>query len=172
MIVVSDTGPIHYLLLIQRENLLEQLFQEVAVPLAVIEELTDDGAPELVKRWAESLPKWVKVADPKQRVEPTLDGRGKGERAAIALAKELNAPLLCDDKQASAIARREGLLVSGTLGILKEAHVLGLDDITQAMKQLMQTNYRVTKELVERTVASAHEMRTKHLQEQNPDSDS
>lgn len=43
--------------------------------------------------------------------------------------------------------------------MLKEAHVLGLDDIREATAKLEQTNYRVTKELVEQVVASALEMR-------------
>ena len=158
MIVVSDTGPIHYLLLIEREFLLPKLFNAVILPQAVIDELTAVGTPQLVKRWVNALPDWVNVMNPTP-IGDASDGRGRGERAAIALAKELNAPLLCDDRQASAAARREGILVSGTLGVLKEAHVLGLDDIREATAKLEQTNYRVTKELVKQVVASALEMR-------------
>lgn len=101
MIVVSDTGPIHYLLLIEREFLLPKLFNAVILPQAVIDELTAAGTPQLVQRWVNALPDWVNVMNP-TLIGDAMDGRGRGERAAIALAKELNAPLLCDDRQASA----------------------------------------------------------------------
>jgi predicted nucleic acid-binding protein len=48
-IVVSDSSPICYLVLIGQIHLLPALFEEISVPEAVIRELRDGGAPELLR---------------------------------------------------------------------------------------------------------------------------
>jgi predicted nucleic acid-binding protein len=50
MIVVSDTSPIHYLLLIDRIHLLPDLFGRVVIPPAVARELAHPSAPAEVKQ--------------------------------------------------------------------------------------------------------------------------
>ncbi len=45
MIVVADTSPIHYLVLVGEVEALTQLFKEVLIPREVYEELTHIGAP-------------------------------------------------------------------------------------------------------------------------------
>jgi hypothetical protein len=51
MVVVADTTPINYLLLIGEIRLLPALYGNVIVPLAVGSELRDPDAPEIVRRW-------------------------------------------------------------------------------------------------------------------------
>lgn len=53
----------------------------------------------------------------------TLD---RGEAAAIPLAERLGADLLCDDAAGRAEARRRGISVVGTLGVLLLAKRKGL----------------------------------------------
>jgi len=50
MNAVSNTTPLRYLIAIDQEHLLGQLFEKVFVPVAVHEELTDAGAPGNVRR--------------------------------------------------------------------------------------------------------------------------
>ena len=102
MIAVADAGPLHYLLLIGRIGLLERLFDAILVPSTVVGELSASGAPEAVRLWAASLPAWVRVREPSVDLPPVR--RGAGELAAIALARELGLPLLCDDLVARRIA--------------------------------------------------------------------
>jgi predicted HTH domain antitoxin len=45
MIVVSDTSPINYLLLINQIDLLPRLFQQIIVPDVVRDEMVDPSAP-------------------------------------------------------------------------------------------------------------------------------
>ena len=45
MIVVSDTSPINYLILIGQINLLPRLFQKIIIPQEVYTELSDTAAP-------------------------------------------------------------------------------------------------------------------------------
>jgi predicted nucleic acid-binding protein len=64
MIVVSDTSPLNYLVLIGAIDVLPELFQEVRVPPAAMRELTHDRTPEAVKVWAASPPDWLLITAP------------------------------------------------------------------------------------------------------------
>jgi predicted nucleic acid-binding protein len=48
MIVVSDTSPLNYLVLIQRAEILPSLFGRIIAPPAVMGELQHPGAPTVV----------------------------------------------------------------------------------------------------------------------------
>ena len=64
---------------------------------------------------------WITVIEPSNKalVNMLLDFLDEGEANAIALAREINADLvLLDEKEARRIARRLGLKILGTLGIL------------------------------------------------------
>jgi len=50
MIVVADTGPIHYLVLSGHIGLLNQLYGEVVIPEAVRKELSHPSAPPEIRR--------------------------------------------------------------------------------------------------------------------------
>jgi len=49
MIVVADTGPLHYLILLEHAELLHGLYGEVVVPDAVATELSSPSAPTAVR---------------------------------------------------------------------------------------------------------------------------
>ena len=49
MIVVSDTTPLNYLVLISAIDVLPKLFDEIFVPSAVLRELNDSRAPAPVR---------------------------------------------------------------------------------------------------------------------------
>ena len=61
MIAVSNTTPLRYLIAIEQEHLLGQLFEKVFVPAAVYAELTETRTPEIVRRRVLSLPRWFEV---------------------------------------------------------------------------------------------------------------
>lgn len=52
-IVVADTGPIHYLVLIGHIEILPALFEKVIIPSVVRAELTRAGAPDAYRFRAE-----------------------------------------------------------------------------------------------------------------------
>lgn len=158
MIVVSDTGPINYLIVLGHIEILEQLFDSVLIPSAVLAELSDKSAPRQVQIWLMNIPNWVEIRDP-SHFDSSSRSRGLGERAAIALAKELQAPVLSDDKGARQIARSEGLVVSGTLGILIEADVRGLLAIELALDNLAKAGFFLSDQLVERVLRTATKLR-------------
>ncbi len=107
MIVISDTSPINYLILIGEINLLEKLYQEVIIPPIVFEELTADASPKKVKIWLKNRPEWLLVRKPSISTTLTFFGLDAGETEAIELAMELKADLLIiDEKQGRKIAKR------------------------------------------------------------------
>ncbi len=48
MIVVSDTTPIHYLILIGKESILPILFTEVIIPDVVLTEISHPNEPSVI----------------------------------------------------------------------------------------------------------------------------
>lgn len=84
--VVSDTGPLHYLILIDAVDVLPKLFRHVLVPEVVAIELSRPATPSKGRIWLETAPAWLE-----RRAELGISGasdmqRGAGERAALALA--------------------------------------------------------------------------------------
>ncbi|MCA2623292.1 MAG: hypothetical protein IM507_03890 [Microcystis sp. M20BS1] len=51
MIVVSDTSPICYLLLIDQIMILQKLYELVVIPEAVADELKASESPSIVRNW-------------------------------------------------------------------------------------------------------------------------
>jgi predicted nucleic acid-binding protein len=148
MIVVSDTSPLNYLILIGHVEILPALFRRVVVPPAVLAEMLQTGAPEVVANWAASPPNWLEVLVP-----TTFDASlplGLGEAEAIGLAQELKADrVLIDERKAALVARRLGLSVTGTLSVLGLAAERNLLALPAAITALRQTNFRGPAELIE-----------------------
>jgi len=130
MIVIADTGPVNYLVLIQEVDLLPRLFGQVFVPPAVWEELNDADTPAPVRAWVSQAPSWLQVHPLHSSPDPQLDYLDDGEREAIALAEELHADeILLDELVARKEAARRQLHFIGTLGILRRAAQLDLVDL-------------------------------------------
>jgi predicted nucleic acid-binding protein len=75
-----------------------------------------------------------------------------GEEHAIALALELHAPVLLDEKEARRIAEGKGLIVVGTLGIIERAARKNLVNLKDALGALKRTNFRISEELIEKAI--------------------
>jgi predicted nucleic acid-binding protein len=146
-LVIADTGPVNYLILIGHIDLLPRLFQRVILPTAVEEELGDFGAPAEVRAWIGSPPAWLEIMETPGPGPATL---GDGEAAVIALAVSLHADLvLIDERKGAHIARSQGLRVTGTLGLLELAAQSGLVDFAEAVERLRRTTFRAPRALLE-----------------------
>lgn len=119
MIVVPDAGPLIYLAGAGQLHLLHRLYVRVVVPRVVHHEVVVAGAG-LLGSAEVAQATWIEIADehPDVGLLSLLDA---GEAAAIPLAERLGAALLCDDADARSVARRRGLAVVGTLGVLVKA---------------------------------------------------
>ena len=151
-LVIADTSPINYLILIQQIDLLPRLFKRVALPIAVKAELMDIEAPPEVQRWIAHAPDWLEIHETKGL--PEESGLDEGEAAAIALAESLHADmLLIDEREGFRAAQRKGLRVTGTLGLLDIAAERGLVDFAEAIRELEQTTFRRPPALLETLLA-------------------
>ena len=141
MKVVSDTSPIHSLVLIGEDPLLRALFGTVQVPAEVIPELAHSRSPGAVREWAANLPPWIKVADQASSLsDPKL---GPGESAAIAMALDRSIDLLLmDERSGTRVARDLGLTTVGTVGILATAAGKGLVALRTSFDALRATSFR------------------------------
>jgi predicted nucleic acid-binding protein len=150
MIVVADSSPLHYLILIGQTELLRRLYGAVVIPDVVAAELHAAGSPREVTDWLSGPPAWLSV------VEVTGEGIASvpeeldlGERAAIALAERMKADLLLIDETAGRTeTRRRNLRVTGTLGVLRVGAEAGLLDIRSALARLGTTNFYVNEALL------------------------
>ena len=156
MIVVADSGPLHYLILLNQTDLLPALYGDVLVPVAVMRELSSAGAPLKVADWLASAPAWLRI----QSVEPELAGTipqhlDLSEREAIALAQAIGADLLLiDDAEGRAEARRRKLRITGTLGVLRAAAERQMVDVSAIIADLRQTNFYFDEHLIRSTFSS------------------
>jgi hypothetical protein len=148
MIVVADAGPVQYLVRIGAIDVLAPLYQRVLVPEAVARELQQNNTPAAVRAWIVQLPAWCEVR-PDPPTDPTLAFLGPGERVAIPLALVVQADrLLMDDRAGRGEARNRHLIVTGTVGVLIDAHWAGLLDFEQKLAALRQTNFYLSHELI------------------------
>jgi predicted nucleic acid-binding protein len=150
-IVVSDTTPLNYLILIGEVGVLPLLFEKVFVPPAVVQELKHPKAPAAVSLWASSPPAWVEIRVPQNELNQWI---GKGENEAISLALELSgATLLVDDMKAKTAAESRGLVTLGTLAILDLADGAGIIDFESAVARLQATSFYLEESLLEPMLA-------------------
>jgi len=149
MIVIADTTPLNYLVLIDQPHLLPQLYGRVLIPQAVYDELQQERTPAPVRAWVANRPAWLEVRQASVPLDSELEELDRGEREAIALALELQADLLIlDDRDARVEASRRNLVVIGTLRVLEDAAQLGLVDLPRALLRLQQTTFRASPYLV------------------------
>jgi predicted nucleic acid-binding protein len=125
--VVVNTTPIIALALIGQLDLLRHLYGEVVIPPAVQAEVLAGGPGSIGvtelqgANWIQT----VSMQDPRRA--DLLSDLDRGEAEVIALAQELNAELvIIDERLARRHAKRLGLTLTGTLGVLLKARERGL----------------------------------------------
>lgn len=152
MIVVADTTPLLYLSRIGLVALVNRVHGEVVVPETVWRELviSRPGAPGVAELLGAH---WIRVTDEAERkgVDSALaEELDPGEAAAISLAALLHADtLLIDERRGREVARRYGLRIQGTLGILVAARRSGaLVAVRPALDALTTAGFRVSSVLI------------------------
>ena len=146
MMVIADTSPINYLILIHQIDLLPAMFGRIHVPEAVYGELTQDGAPPEVRKWVVDTPPWLEISRAPRIKSPRVDLLDRGEREAIQLAMHLAVgSILIDDAEGRQAAESLGLEVVGTLAVLERSARAGRCDFLQALDQLSRTSFRVSR---------------------------
>jgi predicted nucleic acid-binding protein len=157
--VVSNTSPLLYLHQIKQLDLLRKLYETIIVPTGVEQELligAEKGVdvPNLLNL------SWINIqtiAD--KTLLPVVIDLGTGEAEVIALGLTYPGSLLIlDDQLGRRIAKVNGLIFTGTLGILIKAKQAGyLPEVAPVLIELQKTNMRLTDTLLRLIIAEADE---------------
>lgn len=155
-LAVSDASPIRYLILIGEIDLLHRLYGSILIPSQVATELMHIGAPSVVQAWMADPPSWLSIHAVtikfRENLSASLD---PGEHDSILLALQSNTRLIVmDDRDGVHEARRQGLEVIGTLGILDYARLRGFLNLPAAIARLQTTTFRAAPSLIERLLSS------------------
>ncbi len=154
MIAVSNSSPLIILAKLDCFELLNRLFSRLIISPEVYGEVVVfgkglAGSLELASaEWAEKR----QLQDPGAMAQAHgLYPLGVGELSAILLAKECRADaVLLDDHQARQLAKREGLLVIGSVGLLEAFHARGLlPDLPGAFRKLLSEHVYIDKRLLD-----------------------
>lgn len=139
-LVIADSGPIFSLAIINKLDILTDLFDNVYIPNAVWEELTRDKTTEHYQHIVKYFEGKVKEIIGFNELTFIMD---YGESESVILYKELNADyLLIDDKKARNIAENFGMQCIGTIGILSIARSKGIIDELRTLFKLFIENKR------------------------------
>lgn len=130
-------------------DLLQNLYGEILITPEVAEEV---NLPTLT---------WMKVrAATDIHLQQIISDRyGIGEASSIALATELDSPLLIiDDNKAKHYAKRLGIQVTGTFGVLIAAKEIGIiPRISPVLERIAQTNFRFDEKIKQMVLKIANE---------------
>lgn len=151
-VVVSDTSPLNYLVLIDLVEILPRLFSRVIIPPAVAGELSQPGTPEKVRQWIARPPAWLEQRTPQDT--SSVQNLDPGETEAICLAEELGISfIIIDERKGRQAARGRGLLVAGTLALLETAAENGWINFDEAIRRLKSTPFRIHERLIQEAAA-------------------
>jgi predicted nucleic acid-binding protein len=128
LIILSKIGKI---------DCLKRLFREILIPSSVLNEF-GETIPDFIEVYQEPID--INILQPSQT---SLD---KGESEVIALAIEKNAEgVVIDEKKGRKVAKRMGLKVIGTLGLLALANTKGIvEDIEKIIKEVKDQGFFIS----------------------------
>ncbi|NJO88478.1 MAG: DUF3368 domain-containing protein [Chloroflexia bacterium] len=148
-IIISDTSCLIILDKIGELDLLRKVYGVIIT------------TPQIAEEFEEKLPDWVKIipVDDKKYLEILSIQIDLGEASAIALAMELDNPLLIlDDLKARILAKKLNLKITGTLGIINKAKQVGaIDKIKPIIDKLLLTNFRVSQNIIDELLKNNNE---------------
>jgi predicted nucleic acid-binding protein len=132
-LIVADSGPLIVFARSGHLDLLLAMTETIIAPTAVLHECTRDasrpGAAAILQALHDGrLHEQSGNADAAIVQLQNLAMLDEGETAAIALAMELHAPVLMDERLGRRVARHHKVPVIGSAGVLLHAKKLGLID--------------------------------------------
>ena len=149
-IVISDTSCLILLHKIGELDLLQKVYGSVLT------------TPEVVQEFFDELPVWVKIEKVKDKkyqefLQTQVDW---GEASAIALAKELESPLLLlDDLKARKLASKLNLRFTGTLGVIHKAKQIGaIGKIKPLLEKLLATDFWISDLIINELLGKNNEI--------------
>jgi predicted nucleic acid-binding protein len=157
---VVNASPLIFLAKLDQLDLLRKGADTICVPQAVLDEIRakPDEATVTIEQASQS---WLSIRQVENRnaVEVLLADLDLGEAEVIVLAREIKADrVVMDDLDARRLARRVGLDLIGTMGLLLAAHLRGeIPSMWAEIERLRAFGFRVSPSLVEAILREARE---------------
>lgn len=147
-VIVSDTSCLILFYKIGEFDLLKNLFGKLHITDTVLKEFN------------KPVPNWIEIVQLKTDVHKGLSGYlDAGEATSIALASVYDESLLIiDEIKGRKTAKEMGVPVTGSLGVLITAKNKGhLKAVKPIIEKIQKTNFRISKELIERVLYEVNE---------------
>jgi predicted nucleic acid-binding protein len=159
-LIVADTGPLIALAKIEHLYLLPQLYQQIKIPQTVLHEATINSNwrdSQQIDNFAQQHAE-VCADLTTSRVDELLQSLDAGESQAIALADNLQCPVLLDERRGRIVAKQMHIAIIGTLGLLLTAKQECLIPEIGCLLQAMTANgYRLAPALIQQALILAGE---------------
>lgn len=157
MIVVSDTTPIISLMKAGQLELLQKLFGVVYIPVAVYRELTENEVFSQEEKMVQEC-EFIYVEEVNNgksvNILRNFTGLDAGESEAIILADEKQSDvLLMDEHKGRQVAKKMGITITGTIGMLTQAFDEGMltrEDVEGCIERLKESGIRISEKLYQR----------------------
>lgn len=148
-IIIADTSCLIALAKINSLQILQDLYGEIII------------TPTIATEYGDQLPDWiiVKQAQPSPLIRMLLSTLDDGEVSAIILAtQEQDVLVILDDLSARKAAKKLGLKITGTIGIIVKAKQHGIINSAKALLSLLSaTDFRIEDDLLEYALKAAGE---------------
>jgi len=162
-VIVADAGPLIGFARIGKIDMIRHLFHSVLIPQQVFDEITVAGEKPGAKVISEAVTSgWLKIVKIQHnKLTTELSALvDMGEAEAIQLSLERNASLLLiDDKKGRKVARKFGVTIIGTGGVLLKSKKHGLiNQISFTLSDLAKAGYRISSALCNKILELADEI--------------
>ena len=151
-IIVIDTAPIISLVAALGDlKVLQSLYSQVLVPFEVCQEIMTGGSSGFAVAEFESASWLLKWSNPLENSPPLLiSSLDRGEASVIQLALNEGVKTVCiDETVGRRVARMNGLLVTGSIGILLRAKQEGYSfSMKEAVQRMKNRGIRLSEKVV------------------------
>jgi len=153
--IIGDSSALIALSVVNKLELLEQLYENLYVPQAVFDEVTQVGRPQ-----SDKLRRFLQSKVNRVELNLTKLGLGLGELEAITLYKKLDAEvLLIDDNRAKKYAVLNGVRVIGSLGVLIKAKEEGyIEQVKPLVEEIMKSEVYISDKLMWKVLEICREL--------------
>lgn len=150
--MISNSTPIICLAKINQLELLKKLFNKIIIPEVVKDEILVEGKPgfSIISNAIEKG--WILVENPKNNYD---FGIGKGENAAINLAKEKQDTLIIDDSYAIKIANSfniDNFRTTKIIFLALKKNLINKKEAKSFIHKLVQNGYYIKQEIYSKII--------------------
>ncbi len=153
MIIVADSSPLISFAILNKLDLLLEIFDEILIPDAVFHEISSWHKPFSIEleKFSRLRIRHVQNTIAVSVISKDLD---LGESEAIVLALENNiSDILIDENKGRRIAKLNGLHPIGTIGVLIQAKRLGIiQKLKPILDTLIENKIRISQALYQRAL--------------------